>query len=163
MTALNRNPEKTNLLQPTKYVLTFSKLGAAQYFCQQVNLPGVTLGEVVIPTPFLDMYSPGTKLTYNPLDVTFLVDEELEGWKQMYNWFTEIADPDGFEPGKESHLSDAMLTVLNAHNNPVLRINFKNCFPLTMSDLAFDTTSSAEQHISCSTTFRYESYKYLTL
>lgn len=171
MTVFNRNPQNTNPLQPTKFTLTFSKLPAVTYFCQQVNLPGVSMGEVVRPTPFLDQYLPGTKMEYNPLSITFILDEELAGWKNMYDWFTSMADPDGFEPrgevgrvsGKNTALSDATLTVLNNLNNPVLRINFKNVFPLSMSDIDFDTTSSADTIMTNSVTFRYESYKYLTV
>ena len=60
MTVLTRTPENTNPLQPTKFLLTFKKIKDTQYFCQSVNIPGVSLGEVVRATPFLDMYSPGT-------------------------------------------------------------------------------------------------------
>lgn len=170
MTVLNRNPQNTNLLQPTKFLLTFGRIPDTQYFCQEVNLPGVTLGEVNRATPFLDMYSPGTKLTYDPLDITFTVDEELASWKNLYDWFTSIADPDGFEKRtyvkelqRTEHFSDAYLTVLSALNNPVLRIEFANVFPLTLSDINFDTKLSADTIITCRATFRYQSYKYLTV
>ena len=83
MTVLNRNPQNTNLLQPTKFLLTFTRIQTVQYFCQEVNLPGVSLGEVNRATPFLDMYSPGTKLSYEPLDITFTIDEELESGKNL--------------------------------------------------------------------------------
>lgn len=168
MTVFNRNPENTNNLQATKFILTFHRTGAVPYFCQTVNLPGVSLGEVTRTTPFLDQYSPGTKLTYNPLNVSFIINEDLQSWKSMYDWFTSIADPDGFESrdhgremGTNKHLSDATLTVLNALNNPVLRINFINCFPLSISDLDFDTSQSADNIITATASFRYESYKYL--
>jgi hypothetical protein len=132
-------------------------------------LPGVSLGEVVRVTPFLDMYSPGTKLTYEPLEVEFMVDEELLSWKNLYDWFTSIGDPDGFEKRDGSrelqtikHFSDATLTVLSALNNPILRIQYTNVFPLTISDIQFDTTKSADTIITARATFRYQSYKYLT-
>lgn len=169
MTVLNRNPQNTNPLQATKFLLTFNRITATQYFCQEVNIPGVTLGTVDRVTPFLDMYSPGTKLKYEDLDVTFMVDEELQSWKDMYNWFTSIADPDGWqgrdhprELQQNKHLSDATLTVLSALNNPILRIQYTNCFPLTMSDIKFDTKMDANYIITCRATFRYQSYKYLT-
>lgn len=169
MTVLNRNPQNTNPLQPTKFLLTFARIPTTQYFCQEVNIPGVTLGEVDRVTPFLDMFSPGTKLRYDPLEVTFMVDEELQSWKDMYNWFTSIADPDGFEGrGKNrelqniTHFSDATLTVLSALNNPLIRIEYTNVFPLTMSDVQFDTKLSSDTIITCRATFRYQSYKYLT-
>ena len=168
MTVLTRNPQNTNPLQPTKFVLTFDRIGPVQYFCQQVNLPGVNLGEVIRTTPFLDMYSPGTKLDYSPLNLEFIVDEDLSTWKHMYDWFTSIAGPDGFEGRtyvkelqRSEHFSDATLTVLNNLNNPVLRIQFANCFPKDMSDLQFDTTLSAENIMTATMSFRYEYYKYL--
>jgi hypothetical protein len=170
MTVLNRNPQNTNPLQPTKFLLTFGRIQNTQYFCQTVNLPGVQLGEVNRATPFLDMYSPGTKLSYDPLDIDFIVDESLQSWKDMYDWFTTIADPDGFEKRRyvrelqnSEHFSDATLTVLSALNNPILRIEFANCFPLTMSGIDFDTKSSADNIITCRATFRYQSYKHLTV
>ena len=170
MSAINRAPENTNLLQPTKFLLTFERIRTTQYFCQSVNLPGVSLGEVNRATPFLDMYSPGTKLSYEPLDVEFLVDEELQSWKNIYDWFLSIADPDGFEKRDGSkelqtlkHFSDATLTVLSGLNNPVLRVQFTNLFPLSINSLKFDTTQSAETIITATATFRYQSYKYLTV
>ena len=169
MTVLNRNPQNTNLLQPTKFLLTFSRIPNAQYFCQTVNVPGVVLGEVVRETPFLDMYSPGTKLKYDPFDIDFIVDEELQSWKDLYKWFISIADPDGFEQRdgalvkQNEHLSDATLTILSGLNNPILRIQFRNIFPLTMSDLNFDSKESADTIMTCKATFRYESYNYLTV
>jgi hypothetical protein len=169
MTAITRSPENTNLLQPTKFLLTFSRIATTQYFCQTVNLPGVSLGEVVRVTPFLDMYSPGTKLTYEPLEMEFMVDEELLSWKNLYDWFTSMADPDGFEKRDGSrelqtikYFSDATLTVLSALNNPILRIQYTNVFPLSISDIQFDTTKSADTIIIAKATFRYQSYKYLT-
>ena len=77
MTALNRNPQNSNLLQPTKFLLTFDRIGDIQYFCQTVSIPSVSLGEVNRATPFLDMFSPGTKLNYDPLDIEFLINEDI--------------------------------------------------------------------------------------
>lgn len=170
MSAITRSPENTNLLQPTKFLLTFERIRTTQYFCQSVNLPGVSLGEVNRATPFLDMYSPGTKLSYSPLDVEFLVDEELQSWKNIYDWFLSIADPDGFEKRDGSkelqtlkHFSDATLTILSGLNNPVLRIQYTNVYPLSINDIVFDTTRSADNIITARATFRYQSYKYLTV
>lgn len=170
MTVLGRNPTNTNPLQPTKFLLTFTRLKNTTYFCQQVNIPSVTLGEVDRPSPFLDMYSPGTKLKYDPLDISFIVDEELQSWKDMYNWFTSIADPDGFEKRdhspelqKNKQLSDAILTIYSNLNNPILRIHFTNCFPLSMSGINFDTKLSSDEILTCDASFRYQSFKYLTV
>ena len=170
MTALTRSPENTNFLQPTKYLLTFDRIRTTQYFCQSVNLPGESLGEVNRATPFLDMYSPGTKLSYELLNVEFILDEKLQGWKNLYDWFLTMADPDGFEKRDGSrelqnnkHLSDATLSILSGLNNPLIRIHYTNVFPLSISDIKFDSTQSADTIMTATATFRYQSYKYLTV
>ena len=167
MSALTRSPQNTNLLQPTKFLLTFDRIGDIQYFCQTVSIPSVSLGEVNRATPFLDMFSPGTKLNYDPLDIEFLINEDMSSWVEMYKWFISIADPDGFEKRDGSkelqtikHFSDASLTILSALNNPIIRIHFRNLFPLTLGSVDFDTKSSAETIMTVRATFRYESYNY---
>ena len=62
---------------------------------------------------------------------------------------------------KNKHFSDATLTILSSLNNPLLRINFTNVFPYTVSDINFDTKLSADSIITCSASFRYQSYMYL--
>lgn len=165
MTVLNRNPKSVNFLQASKFLLNFERIPAVTFQCQQVNLPGASLGAVTRPTPFLDLYSPGTKLTYSPLVVTFFIDEELESWKNMLTWFYSIADPTGFEKRDHErelqtnkHLSDATLTVLTNLNNPAVRIKFANVFPTDMSDIQFDTQSSADNIITVNVTFKYDYY-----
>lgn len=168
MTALTRTPQNTNFLQPTKFLLTFDRIKDVQYQCHSVNLPGATLGIVTRETPFIDMYSPGTKLVYNPLDITFYLDEGLYSWKNLQKWFNSIASPEGFEkrdhsreltPPAMRHFSDATLTILSNLNNPLVRIRFVNVFPHTLGDVNFDTQQSADTIMSAVASFRYDYYE----
>ena len=165
MTVLNRNPQNTNFLQPTKFLLTFNRVGALQYFCQMVNLPGLALDDIERPTPFINLYSPSTKLTYNPLNVTFIVDEDLVTWQNLQQWLFQIANPDGFEgrnKNPSNNVSDATLTILTNLNNSNLRIQYYNVFPISLSDIDFDSKQSADDIITASATFRYDYYEILT-
>jgi hypothetical protein len=165
MTVTNRNPQNTNFLQPTKFLLTFDRVGAMQYFCQMVNLPGISLDDATRTTPFVNLYSPGTKLTYNPLNVTFIVDEDLVTWQNIQSWLNKIANPEGFE-GRNvkptDNVSDATLTILTNLNNSNLRVYYHNVFPTGLSDIDFDTKQSADDIITASATFRYDYYEILT-
>ena len=165
MTALNRNPQNTNFLQPTKFLLTFNRVGALQYFCQSVNLPGISLDETTRNTPFVNLYSPGTKLTYNPLNVTFIVDEDLVTWQNLQAWLNQIANPKGFNGRNtvpKDNFSDATLTILTNLNNSNLRIQYYNVFPTSISDIDFDSKQSADDIITASASFRYDYYEILT-
>lgn len=176
MTALNRTPQNTNLLQPTKFLLTFDRIPTAQFFCQSVNIPGINLGQASINTPTLDIFAPGNKITYNPLNIHFLVDETLTSWRELHTWFRSIASPEGFEErnrlstlskklktNRPAAYSDATLTVLSALNNPILRVQFINMFPITLSDIIFDSTQSATDVISADAVFMYDYFNFIEI
>jgi hypothetical protein len=53
---------------------------------------------------------------------------------------------------------DAILTVLSNQNNPKMRVKYSNAFPISLSDIEFDTRLSANEHISASASFRFDYY-----
>jgi hypothetical protein len=176
MTALTRVPQNTNYLQPTKFLLTFDRIGSVQYFCQSVNIPGVNLGQAPINLPTVDVFAPGNKITYNPLSIRFNVDAELDGWRQLHDWYRSIASPESFQERKRltdiqnayqsnrlKNYSDATLTVLSSLNNPILRIQYINVFPITLSDIIFDTAQSADDIITADGVFVFDYFNFVPL
>jgi len=176
MTAITRTPENTGYLQPSKFLLTFDRIPNCQYFCQSVNIPGISLGQAIMSSPMLDIYAPGNKLTYNQLNVNFPVDAAVVSWKEIHEWFRSIASPEGFSERnrlsdqqtkfnskKPKYYSDATLTVLSALNNPIVRIQFINAFPVSLSDIQFDTRMGAEDIITCDATFVYDYFNFVSL
>jgi hypothetical protein len=176
MTALTRVPQNTNYLQPTKFLLTFDRIGSVQYFCQSVNIPGVNLGQAPINLPTVDVFAPGNKITYNPLSIRFNVDAELDGWRQLHDWYRSIASPESFQERKRltdiqnayqsnrlKNYSDATLTVLSSLNNPILRIQYINVFPITLSDIIFDTAQSADDIITADGIFVFDYFNFVPL
>ena len=174
MNVLTRTPQNTNLLQPTKFLLVFDRLPTVQFFCQSVNIPGVSVGQAPVNFPSLMVYSPGNQLAYNNFNIDFLVDESMTTWQEIYNWFRSFSGPDGTaernqlsnvsSQGKSTQkpwYSDATLTILSALNNPVVRVQFINMFPVSISDLNFDTKQSADDILVGTANFVYEQFKFL--
>jgi hypothetical protein len=174
MTAITRAPQNTNLLQPTKFLLSFDRIGTSQFFCQTVNLPGISLGSAPINTPVADIYAPGNKITYDELSISFLVNEDVQTWQDIHSWFRSIASPEGFSErnrlsdmqnqfskNKQKNYSDATLTILSGLNNPLLRIQFFNAFPTSLSGIEFDTTKSADTIITASANFRFDYFNFI--
>ena len=149
-------PENTNFLQPTKYVLTFPEVSDMIYFCQKANIPGISLGQALQETPNLDLFHSGTKISYNTFDVTFLVNEDLSAWTTIYNWMKDLSSVEASYAKRKEGKKQAVLTVMSNQNNPKLRVKLMNLFPLSLSDLEFDTTLSAEEHITATVSFRYD-------
>ena len=174
MTALQRTPQNTNLLQPTKFILTFDRMPTVQFFCQSVNIPGVSVGQAPLQFPSIMAFTPGNQLAYNNFNIDFLVDESMKTWQEIYNWFLSFASPDGTDERtrlsnlqtqgystKKPWMSDATLTVMSGLNNPVVRVQFINMFPVSISDLTFDTKSSADDIVVGTANFVYQQFKFL--
>ena len=92
--AYSRQPSKQDYADPTKFKFSIVKLPKVEYFCTQVNLPGISISDNYSqPTPFRDIPLPGEKLRYEPLSVTFLVDENLENYREIHGWMYGIGYP----------------------------------------------------------------------
>ena len=152
-------PENTNFLQPTKFVLTFAELPDTVYFCQQANIPGVKLGEALQSTPNLDLFHSGTKLQYSTFDITFLVNEDLAAWTTIYNWMKDLSSSELSYNERRATRKQATLTVMSNLNNPKMRVKYVNVWPTSITDLQFDTTLSADSHMTASATFRYDYFE----
>lgn len=167
MTILTRTPSNTNYLHPNKFELNFSRLPNTTFFCQSVNLPGVSMGEALQNTPFIDLYRPGDKLMYDTFNVTFIVDEELFSWKEIHDWIRGMTFPKDFSeyqrlPTLAKHASenspltsDATVSILSSANNLNHRIVLKDCFPTSLSSIIFSSSDSPESVITTDATFRF--------
>lgn len=161
-------PTSVSLLQPSKYTLTFGRLPSVQYFCQKVNIPGFHYPNVLQPTPFIDRRIPGNKITYANLEIEWILEETLQSWLEIYAWGRGLADTTSFKNyqnlDKQSstltavpypQYSDAILTVNSTQNNPKLMIRFRDCFPIELSSINMDTTTTDDSPITVNATFAY--------
>jgi hypothetical protein len=177
MTALTRNPANLDLLQSTKFRITFDRLPGVTYYCQTANLPGVSLTEIPRSTPFIDLYVPGEKMIYDTLNITFLVDEDLRAWTELHDWIRGITFPTNFKEyidlqrtAKSSYIraqnatnaqySSSIMTLYTNKNNPNFRVKFVDMFPISVGTLLFNASDTAENIITADATFRFSYYDY---
>lgn len=163
-------PTNTNTLHPNKFTLSLQRCPTVQYFCKMVTLPGLTIGEVVSPTPFVDRYLPGNKLLYDYLTVTFFVDEELKNWFEIHDWMRGITFPKEFDEyknlgklppinsastSKMPQYSDGALTIYNSNHVPRFRFKFLDLFPTILSPIIFSNEDSPIKEVMADVTFRF--------
>ena len=77
----------------TQWRLAFNRIPKTTWFCTAANIPGITLGEATYPTPMSDMFVTGDKLTFDTLSINFIVDEELQNYRELWEWIVGIAAP----------------------------------------------------------------------
>lgn len=164
---VSRVPENANLLQKTKFHFIMPNLPFAKYFCQSAIIPGVSTSPVKVENPFSATWRHGDKMVFEPITITFLVDEDLRVWEETYNWFVGLTFPENFDQYKrfgkpnpsQDIYYDGILTVNTNANLPNLRINFLNCHPISLSGLEFSSSGSAEETITATLSLRYDYYK----
>ena len=174
-TVLDRNPTNKDLLQSTKFRLEFARLPGTTYFCQSINVPGVSLSEVPRHTPFVDLYVPGEKMMYETLNVTLLIDEDIRAWQERHDWIRAMTFPTDFQEyralSKLSETSairrynklppqytDATMSVYTNKNNLNLKIVYKDLFPTTLSSILFNSSDSADNVLTADVSFRFSYY-----
>ena len=91
--ANNRQPTKLDYASPTQFKFSVIKLPKVEYFCTAANIPGISLGNTSQPTPLKDIPIPGDKLDYDNLNISFLVDENLENYREIHGWLTGLGFP----------------------------------------------------------------------
>ena len=161
---LARIPENTSFLQGNKFTFEFPTLPFLKYFCQTVNLPGVQTNAVPVETPFSNTFRHGDKLVYDSFEVVALVDEDLRVWEESYDWLKALTFPNEFRQyykntnGKYTAYHDGILTINTNANEPNIRIKFLNCHPVSLSGINFDTKLTADAAITCTVSFRYDTF-----
>ena len=156
-------------------MFTIQKLPELNFFCQQVNLPGVLLGEPEFANPLSRQPIPGETLTYDQLQVQFLIDEQMINYKSIYNWLLALGFPTGYDDyinflNEDDRLvttelaknySDASLHILGSNNTVIQTVQFTDVFPVSIDTLTFQSTNQDVNYLIGNATFRYGFYKFV--
>ena len=171
MGLLDNLPDNYNLLSPVGFRLTIRKLPNVSYFCQTINVPDLSLGEINIPTPLKDFAMYGDNLTVGSVDIGFLVDEDLANYQEIQLWMRGISSPDNFTAHKSlidsptnnfsdegDLISDATLHILTNSMNTNKNIQFEGMFPTSLGAIDFTTQDTEVAAITVSASFAIRDY-----
>lgn len=163
-----RIPTNKNFLSPLGFDFSIYKTPNMNYFVQTANIPGITMGTSNIGSPFNTLRYSGDKITYNEVNVTIRVDEEMRNYYELYSWIKGLSHDTNFNgyaalsraaAGSGQGLySDAVLTVLSSAKTPILKVNFVNLFPIMLSDIMFNSMDTSVDYIDVMATFAYERF-----
>ena len=149
MAALTRQPKNINPLADVQFKFDVAALPNTSFFIQTVNLPGIALEAQTVAVPQLQNLSRHTGIiTYEALDVTFMIDEYLKNWQEIYEWMI----------GDESKYTTAVLTLVSSSMNPTMEIHFKEIFPTSLSEISFDSTTTDPIYQQATVSFNYTEY-----
>jgi|TARA_Y100000310_G_C20257917_1_gene612227 hypothetical protein len=163
-------PDTTNFLSPVGFRFVLKRAPNLSYFCKGAVMPGFTLGEIPIETPFVQIPEPSDKLVFEPLSLRFGVDEDLSNYKEIYDWMIGLGFPEDFAQSKHRDIhakkfgnmsdivSDGTLTILTSGMNPNVQFTFKDMFPVALSTLPFSHDQADIEYMECDVTFTYRNF-----
>jgi hypothetical protein len=155
----------TNYFSPLEFIVTVKRLPNIEFFTQRTQIPTVSATPVEKPNPFNRMFETPDKLTYDNFNFSFIIDEKMNNYLEVYNWLKGITFPQNFDQfktikeSKEGLISDISILILNSNKNPSINITYKNCFPISLSEITLDTTSSDLIYPEATVTFQYDYYE----
>jgi hypothetical protein len=98
---LSRQPTKLDYASPTQFKFSIVNLPKVEYFIITANLPGISLTGVDFSTPLKTTQIVGDSITYDNLDISFIVDENYENYLELHNWLIGIGFPKSREQFKD--------------------------------------------------------------
>ena len=178
---LQRQVDNLDFANNSQFRFQLLKIPTVEYFVTEANITGITFGSgVPISTPFSAINMMGDTLEFESLEITFLCNEDLSNYREIHDWMVGIGFPknreqfenavSGANPelratpnGPQNLMSDATMHILTNKNNPVLKANFKNCFPTSLSGLTFTTQNTDTEQLTATVTFVYDIYEFEVL
>ena len=165
MSALQDQPINTSFLSPIGFKFQLNNFPAVNYFCQSATLPGVSISFIEVATPLKSIQMSGDEVSFEELSIKFIVDENMKNWLSIYDWIIGLGFPT--KEGQEKYAklaiaseltTDATLTVLTSNMNAQINFVFRECFPLSLSSIAFDSGGTDIDYVTADVSFRYDVY-----
>jgi hypothetical protein len=168
MSAVTNTPENKNFLSPINFRFQIKRSPHLNFFIQRVNLPAIRLPDVTYPNPVQNIPYFGEHMEYADLVIEFKVDEDLQNYLELHNWLIQLGTPERLDQYREISqketytgegvFSDITLIVLSSAMNANYEIVFRDCYPMALSELEFDTSSEDVNYLTCMATFKYTLY-----
>jgi hypothetical protein len=173
MSIADSQPSSQNYIYPNNFNFRIKRLPNLNFTLQGANLPGISVGRIDQPNLIQNAPLQGDRLFFADLNITFLVDEDLKNYRELFTWMSKISNQSfksgsylyknlkDAQPGTDEGLfSDLTMTILTSAKNPNIRITFTDAFPIQLSDLIFDSQADPSQFSKAQVVFTYRDYDF---
>lgn len=167
-------PDNLTPLSPNGFMLTIAKLPEVSFFCQQVDLPQIDLGNIEVANPLIVNNIAGEMMQFAELHIQFLIDSNMANYKSVFNWMNGLGFPESHQQYTDylasdtthyseiaKSYSDGTLSMLSGVNTIAQQVQFIDMYPTSLGSLTFQSTNTDVQYLVGNATFKYTYYKFL--
>ena len=163
-----------NFLSPVGFKFSLKRSPGVAYFCNEANIPDMSLSIAEQPTYLRDIPLPGDKIDFGDLSLRFMVDEDLTNYMDIQNWIRGLGYPERvseyqdlekkayiqqtFGKKRQDIYSDGTLQILSNNLVPKFQVIFDDLFPYSISTVTFDATDTDIEYFTAEVSFKYTLY-----
>ena len=163
-----------NFLSPIGFKFSLKRSPGVAYFCNEANIPDMSLSVAEQPTYLRDIPLPGDKIDFGDLNLRFMVDEDLTNYMEIQNWIRGLGYPERvseyqdlekkayiqqtFGKKRQDIYSDGTLQILSNNLVPKFQVIFDDLFPYSISTVTFDATDTDIEYFTAEVSFKYTLY-----
>ena len=163
-----------NFLSPLGFKFSLKRSPGVAYFCNEANIPDMSLSIAEQPTYLRDIPIPGDKIDFGDLNLRFMVDEDLTNYMEIQNWIRGLGYPQSikeyqdlekktyikqtFGQKRQDIYSDGTLQILSNNLVPKFQVLFDDLFPYSLSTITFDATDTDIEYFTAEVSFKYTLY-----
>ena len=164
-----------NFLSPLGFKFSLKRSPGVAYFCNEANIPDMSLSIAEQPTYLRDIPLPGDKIDFGDLSLRFMVDEDLTNYMEIQNWIRGLGYPERvseyqdlekkayiqqtFGQRRQDIYSDGTLQILSNNLVPKFQVIFDDLFPYSISTVTFDATDTDIEYFTAEVSFKYTIYE----
>ena len=80
-----------NYLSPTNFTISIQRIPNIEFFVQKMSIPSLSATAPARDTPLSTLYDINDKLIYSDLEMTFIVDENMNNYKEIFDWMEGLS------------------------------------------------------------------------
>jgi hypothetical protein len=151
-----------NFLSPNNFqiVIDNQSFKNVQLYVQKVSIPDMSLPKADLNGAMRNIGMAGDKMEYAPLDITFLIDEDLDNYREIHDWMIgQLSIED--KGTLSAKTRDITLIINTSHNNSTKEITFVDAYPVSLSSVPFESDISDVEYMVATASFEYSYYKFV--
>lgn len=132
--------------------LYFPLLPDVTFFLQSIQLPNISVKNVVQATRYVDANQIGEKLNFESFSISFMVDKKFKNWSSIFNWMKKMT-----VNGSSIDLVDNPILIINGQHT----LKFVDAWPMSLSGIQMDATLPQAEYVKASLTLNYDYVDYV--
>ena len=160
-----------NYLQPSGFrvIIDRENYPNLEFFAQSVNHPDVSIAGTNLPFRRIENVNmPGDTISFSELTVSFILDEDMKAYTELYNWMEYTINSDFVGQAPRSQRvspelptqADISVSILSSHNNQSTRILYKGCNPTSISGLQLSSVASSVEYLTFDVSFQFTGFEF---